>query len=282
MAYTILSSIHQQELCQEGDLFDVMTNNPSVVTESKAMGWMRGVLEGLVYLHDRGTAHRDIKLENVALAASGHVKLIDFGYASAWDHLSKYTPGTEEYIAPELFTRERGAICDLKKADVWAAGILLFTLLTAPTSECDFPWSRADNSSESFKAYRDRGEHRRRVWTTFSEEARFLVRNMLSCDPVQRCSAAEALMFVNEHWPSKPNLLRISSIASTDSGIDSDASYTGFPDDDELDLFVSADLLTSAALASPVKIPTVKRAREEEEEVLEQGSNCKRPRVDAP
>lgn len=67
------------------------------------MGWMRGVLEGLVYLHNRGTAHRDIKLENVALAASGHVKLIDFGYASAWDHLSKYTPGTEEYIGLSIY-----------------------------------------------------------------------------------------------------------------------------------------------------------------------------------
>ena len=157
------------------------------------------------------------------------VKLIDFGYASAWDAQTKYTPGTEEYISPELLRRNPGG-ADLRAADVWAAGILLFTLLTAPTNECDFPWTRADDSSETFRAYRDYGDLRKRPWASFSKAAKYLVLSMLMCDPTKRCTAASALAYINEHWPaSKPSLLRACSVASTsselsDSGFDSDAS----------------------------------------------------------
>ena len=63
----------QQELCSDGDLFDAMTVHPAAMTEAKAMDWMRGVLQGLVYLHDCGIVHRDVKLENAALSSCGQV-----------------------------------------------------------------------------------------------------------------------------------------------------------------------------------------------------------------
>jgi serine/threonine protein kinase len=233
------------------------------VTEAKAIHWIRGALQGLVYLHERGIVHRDVKMENVALAADGSVKLIDFGYASAWDYVSKYTPGTEEYIAPELFTRQPDSACDLRKADVWAAGILLFTLLTAAMDRCVFPWTRADDKSESFKAYRSTGEVPRRPWASFSNTARFLLLNMLKVDPRERCTAAEALAFVNDHWPvavrSKPSFLRMSSsisTASTDSGFDSDDSFSRISSDRT----TTADILRHARLPSiptPVKVAAV-------------------------
>lgn len=226
------------------------------MTETKAIDWFRGVLQGLVYLHERGIVHRDVKMENVALAADGSVKLIDFGYASNWDYISKYTPGTEEYIAPELFTRQPDAACDLRKADVWAAGILLFTLLTAAMDRCVFPWTRADDKSESFKAYRNTGEVQRRPWASFSNVSRFLLLNMLKINPSERCTAAEALAFVNDHWPvavrAKPSFLRMSSsisTASTDSGFDSDDSFSRIGSD----CTTTADILRHARLPS---IPT--------------------------
>ncbi|MCX7686312.1 MAG: protein kinase, partial [Acetobacteraceae bacterium] len=99
---------------------------------------MTQVLEALDYSHKRGVVHRDIKPANVMLGEGGQVKLADFGIArienSSMTQVGTVM-GTPSYMAPEQL---RGEPVDLR-ADIWAAGVLLYQLLTgAKPFEGDF------------------------------------------------------------------------------------------------------------------------------------------------
>ena len=49
--------------------------------ESLVRVYISQVLNGLVYLHEQGVIHRDIKGANILITKKGHVKLADFGVA---------------------------------------------------------------------------------------------------------------------------------------------------------------------------------------------------------
>jgi serine/threonine protein kinase/beta-lactam-binding protein with PASTA domain len=94
----------------------------------RALEMLAQILSGLAAAHRAGILHRDLKPENVLLADDGRVKLGDFGLARA---ISEHTSGgdlvgTIAYLSPELVTR---GLADAR-SDVYAAGILLFELLT--------------------------------------------------------------------------------------------------------------------------------------------------------
>lgn len=100
------------------------------VQPAEALSIMEAVLAALGAAHHAGLIHRDVKPENVLLADDGRVKVADFGLARAV-HSSNNTRtglilGTVGYVAPEQV--EHG-IAD-PRSDVYAAGILLFELLT--------------------------------------------------------------------------------------------------------------------------------------------------------
>lgn len=94
----------------------------------RALEMMAQILSGLAAAHRAGILHRDLKPDNVLLADDGRVKLGDFGLARA---ISAHTStgdlvGTIAYLSPELVTR---GLADAR-SDVYAAGILLYELLT--------------------------------------------------------------------------------------------------------------------------------------------------------
>jgi serine/threonine-protein kinase len=107
-----------------------------------ALKIMDRVLGGLAFAHAMGVTHRDLKPGNVFLVGglgtpeALQVKLLDFGLAkfhepAAFGHHTALTGtgaimGTPDYMAPEqVFGRHVDA-----RADVYAAGVLLFELLT--------------------------------------------------------------------------------------------------------------------------------------------------------
>ncbi|MGH3389404.1 MAG: Stk1 family PASTA domain-containing Ser/Thr kinase [Actinomadura sp.] len=96
----------------------------------QALQLMQPVLAALGAAHRGGLVHRDVKPENVLLTADGQVKVADFGLARA-ETASKQTKtgmiiGTVAYMAPEQVLSGHADV----RSDVYAAGIMLFELLT--------------------------------------------------------------------------------------------------------------------------------------------------------
>ncbi len=94
--------------------------------------------DALAHAHDRGVVHGDLKAANALVAASGRLKIVDFGLArrvdpsaselttSACGSAPGVAAGTPYAMAPELV---RGGAADAS-SDVWALGVLLFEMLS--------------------------------------------------------------------------------------------------------------------------------------------------------
>lgn len=140
--------LHSTGLTEDGRLFiamELVTGcdlgrllRAEKLDPSRACDIFLKVCAALQHAHGCGIVHRDLKPSNILIGRDGTVKLADFGLAR---HLSddsgshvignltetRDTFGTPYYIAPEAL---RGRQKDTPAADIYAAGVLLYHLLT--------------------------------------------------------------------------------------------------------------------------------------------------------
>jgi serine/threonine protein kinase len=84
--------------CENGSLRDIYKKFGKFPEHLIAL-YIAQVLDGLLYLHDQGVIHRDIKGANILTTKSGLVKLADFGVATrALDDFQ--VVGTPNWMAP--------------------------------------------------------------------------------------------------------------------------------------------------------------------------------------
>ncbi len=99
----------------------------------QAWHYLAQLLGALESLHALGIVHRDVKSANVLIRTDDIAKLTDFGIARFPAELAKQSggmaPGTGAYMAPE---QVMGQPLD-PRADLYAAGIVLFEMLTGIT-----------------------------------------------------------------------------------------------------------------------------------------------------
>jgi len=145
------------------------------------------------YMHERGIAHRDLKLQNFLYEQKGgkHLKLADFGFGK----ITKTGEGTKKqaleggvgtlhYLAPEILTDDTYD----EKCDLWSFGVIVFLLLSG---ELPFGGKTRDEIMQHIVE----GEFSMssKKWEGVSDLAKDFVRKLLVRDPEKRLSAKEAM-----------------------------------------------------------------------------------------
>lgn len=87
------------------------------------------VISCLIILHQQSIIYRDLKPEHVIIDQSGHIKLVDFGFAKQISSKTTTNCGTLVYVAPEVLKQTGTSF----EADVWSLGVLIHEMICGQT-----------------------------------------------------------------------------------------------------------------------------------------------------
>ncbi|KAG5842836.1 hypothetical protein ANANG_G00181970 [Anguilla anguilla] len=178
------------ELILGGELFDFIAAKESLLEED-AIGFLKQILEGLSYMHDKHIAHFDLKPENIMLSAKDvpqpSIKIIDFGLAQRLSPAEEYRSmgGTPQYIAPEVINNEPLSVA----SDMWSIGVITYILLSGAS-----PF-QGDTDEETLRniigmnyTFEDR------YFRDTSEIAKDFIKKLLVKEQSERMTADECLL----------------------------------------------------------------------------------------
>ena len=177
-----------EEYCSGGDLFDYIQKQKSF-SERKAAIIFKQLISAVNHLHKKKIVHRDLKPENIVFIKTNKkddifIKIIDFGTSVSikHGHLTQEL-GTIYYIAPEVFKNKYN-----EKADIWACGIILYTML------CGHP-PFMGNKEDTIKNKILNGKlcFPEKEFKNVSNDVIMYIKQLLEYDPDKRLSAEQAL-----------------------------------------------------------------------------------------
>jgi len=169
------------------DMFTWMEfRNFEPIPEKTARKIFRDICSAIQYCHQRGIAHRDLKLENILIDPTTYqVKVIDFGLASFETEDSAGCVdvcGSLDYLAPEVLEEQPYSG---KKSDIWSLGVILYSMLF-----CNFPFSTEERMDALLPPEgQERKPHPPLEFpkrASVSREAKDLCRKMLAFNPDKR------------------------------------------------------------------------------------------------
>ncbi|CAO2140924.1 unnamed protein product [Urochloa humidicola] len=130
----VMLDVRERLLC-----FEYMPNgglHGYITDASRGLVWrtryqiIKGICEGLHYLHEKNIVHLDLKPANILLDYNMAPKIADFGLSRCFDEkqsraITSKLVGSLGYLAPEFF---RGVIT--LKLDIYSLGVILIEILT--------------------------------------------------------------------------------------------------------------------------------------------------------
>jgi len=113
------------------------------------------------------------------------LKIIDFGTSviNNGHEVLTQTHGTSYYIAPEVLNNKYN-----EKCDVWSIGVMLYILLSGKP-----PFDGACDNEITDKVQIGAYNFNDKIWDNISQEAKNLVKSMMTKDFNKRVSCREAL-----------------------------------------------------------------------------------------
>lgn len=134
------------EYMDGGSLKDKLDRQPGGrLPLPEAIDVVQAVGQALIYIHEQGMIHLDVKPANVLFSRNGRIVLSDFGVTRTEEQLRavKKRIGTWFYNSPEQLNTPPE---HTRKADIYALGIMLFEILVGAQQ---FRQHRASSSSAS-------------------------------------------------------------------------------------------------------------------------------------
>jgi hypothetical protein len=180
------------EYVRGGDLAVLKTNEAGAMCQRRAAEIVAAIASGLQAAHAAGVAHCDLKPGNILIGEGGIPKITDFGIAvrvgEREDQRAYARLGNLAFTAPEQFRREAG--CASPLADVYAAGGILYWLLTGayPNGDCPEEIDRNLRGSTLRHEPPDPG-----TIVTIDPDLAAICRKALEPNPRDRYQSAEAL-----------------------------------------------------------------------------------------
>ena len=151
--------------------------------EKTAKILFRQIIQGIKYIHSRGIAHRDIKLENILLDLNNIIKICDFGVGKLIkpNTILKDQCGTPVYMAPEII---KGEGYHGFPVDIWSAGVALYIMLSG-----NLPFNKDKEHNLEYSILNNNIKE----ISDISEDANNLLKNILEKDPNKRFTCNQIL-----------------------------------------------------------------------------------------
>ncbi|SMN22965.1 similar to Saccharomyces cerevisiae YMR001C CDC5 Polo-like kinase with multiple functions in mitosis and cytokinesis through substrate phosphorylation [Maudiozyma saulgeensis] len=177
------------EICPNGSLMDLLKKR-KLLTEPEVRFFTTQICGAIKYMHSRRVIHRDLKLGNIFFDKDFNVKVGDFGLAATLgnDRERKYTIcGTPNYIAPEVLMGKHSG--HSYEVDIWSVGVMIYALLIGKppfqSKDVNTIYERIKCRDFSFPAEKP-----------ISSEAKLLIQDILSVDPLERPSIKEIMDYL--------------------------------------------------------------------------------------